>query len=1358
MTPLGDSTADAAITNLPGALPVPTTDRWQPLRLGIRNIWQYDRTEFRFHRGRLILQGPNGAGKTKVLELSLPFLLDPDPAPQKLSPSEAAARTMWWNLIEPRSDGSSTFTSKEGFVWLEFGRRQPDGDRYFTIGARLGAKANNKTVKAAFFHSSRRVGSDLLLSTERADGQERALSLSELRDAIGESGSVTESRNEHRVAVDGALFGLGSRYDGLIALLRALRRPKLSEKLKLPELKAYLTDALPPVADDVIERQAEVFDGLRQDEAELAEAKKASERVNRFLRTYENYARRAAAEAASAVRASEEAVRTTRDEIRRTSDLVTASELAVAAHREREQRLEDEVVELAGRLDALRRTPEMIQARAIADATRVADSAEGRARTDATRAEQAAKSSERAASEAGQLRARAAEVDARRLEQADRLRLDAVRLDLLRTLERVSTATDEARARSVLDQAGASRRGELVAVRQRARARDEANRVYEDAEARRVTTEAAVSAADAEVTSAERERNEARAALEAALTHWASSASQLELDELGLRELIDAGDGSGRLRRLVDLRAQPLREQRILGAREAELESERLTAEIREQVGQGLALRRAEIVRPDPNPVLPGPREQRVGAPFYDLVDFAPSLSDEERAGLEAALTAAGLLDAWVDPSGTVLASDVFDASVLGQATVSDRTLADVLTPVGDRVPPARLRRVLASIGLGPSGARTWVGTDGSFQIGERAGRAMKAAAAFVGAEARRQERLRAWRRLRRTVSDLSARRARLRLAIHHERARLAALNAELEKLPREDALESANRVVDAAAVRAQSKRGELEVAAAGAAAGAAAAEAAAAALLIAAKRARVDAEADIDELIEALTRFLAEARRLIDLVRDSRAAAELARDRRRDASDLAQAATRDKEVADASRTEAIALRATAQELSAAASDDARTIVAREAQLVQEQRAKADEGKHVRAAGQKLQGEHAEARVRRDNAAAAEQPALDDRDQAAAAFGRFAESGLLALAISITDERPAASWTQTDALEIARRVDTGDPETYSRASVNAAAGQVQNGLKLLQAELPAHDFGSTISDDGYHVVSGRVGDDLLPIGQLAPVLAEDIRIREGAFAEQHREAARRFLLEGAGDALSARIREARRLVEETSIELRRHETASGRHLRLRWLASPEMPPETERVIGLLQRHPGDLREEDRLVIIGFLRSRIEAATGRADEVGFAAALEEELDYRRWHIFRLERFDGHRYDELTPRTFSAGSEGERAVELHLPLFAAAAAFYDSARAGAPRLVILDEAFSGIDEEMRSSLFGITSSFGLDLLITSPDEWGTYPTVDGASIYLLRREPDGGPRGVLARRFVWTGKERLDEQAIAQLGVG
>lgn len=42
------------------------------------------------------------------------------------------------------------------------------------------------------------------------------------------------------------------------------------------------------------------------------------------------------------------------------------------------------------------------------------------------------------------------------------------------------------------------------------------------------------------------------------------------------------------------------------------------------------------------------------GAPLWQLVDFAPALPAAHRAGLEAALMGAGLLDAWVTPDGAL--------------------------------------------------------------------------------------------------------------------------------------------------------------------------------------------------------------------------------------------------------------------------------------------------------------------------------------------------------------------------------------------------------------------------------------------------------------------------------------------------------------------------------------------------------------------------------------------------------------------------------------------------------------------------------------------------------------------------------
>ena len=61
----------------------------------------------------------------------------------------------------------------------------------------------------------------------------------------------------------------------------------------------------------------------------------------------------------------------------------------------------------------------------------------------------------------------------------------------------------------------------------------------------------------------------------------------------------------------------------------------------------------------DPPPIpytrLAGVRDGRSGAPLWRVVDFHEGVGEADRAGLEAALEAAGLLDAWVTPGGRLL-------------------------------------------------------------------------------------------------------------------------------------------------------------------------------------------------------------------------------------------------------------------------------------------------------------------------------------------------------------------------------------------------------------------------------------------------------------------------------------------------------------------------------------------------------------------------------------------------------------------------------------------------------------------------------------------------------------------------------
>ncbi len=109
---------------------------------------------------------------------------------------------------------------------------------------------------------------------------------------------------------------------------------------------------------------------------------------------------------------------------------------------------------------------------------------------------------------------------------------------------------------------------------------------------------------------------------------------------------------------------------------------------------------------------------------------------------------------------------------------------------------------------------------------------------------------------------------------------------------------------------------------------------------------------------------------------------------------------------------------------------------------------------------------------------------------------------------------------------------------------------------------------------------------------------------------------------------------------------------------------------------------------------------------------------------------VERQQEGAWRRLDKRTYGTGSGGEKALALTLPLFAAAAAHDTSARSDAPRLVMLDEVFAGIDPTMRAQCMGVLAQFDLDVVMPSESEWGCYATVPG--LFHLSSHGRGGHR--------------------------
>jgi hypothetical protein len=249
---------EAAERIIAGDLPIPNRARWQPLRMGLMNLFLFEDERFPFADGRLLLRGSNGAGKSRVLAMTLPLLLDGTFSANRVEPDRDPNRQVAWNLLMDDQD------SRTGYSWLELGRIEdkpadenngsPAKYHFLTIGCGMKA-VRGEPIRPWFFITDLRV--DEALDLKSPDGV--PLTQRQLTEILAHRGQVIERAQDLRRLLDEQLFRLGERYEPLIDLLLQLRQPQLAKKLDLEQLEAALRSALPPLPEALLEDAADAF-------------------------------------------------------------------------------------------------------------------------------------------------------------------------------------------------------------------------------------------------------------------------------------------------------------------------------------------------------------------------------------------------------------------------------------------------------------------------------------------------------------------------------------------------------------------------------------------------------------------------------------------------------------------------------------------------------------------------------------------------------------------------------------------------------------------------------------------------------------------------------------------------------------------------------------------------------------------------------------------------------------------------------------------------------------------------------------------------------------------------------------------
>jgi uncharacterized protein (TIGR02680 family) len=712
-------------------------------------VFHYDCEEFWFHDGHLLLRGNNGTGKSKVLSLTLPFLFDAQLRPSRIEPDGDAGKRMAWNLL------MNSYPRRMGYTWIEFGRRLADGSaRYLTLGAGLSAADGKPQVDSWYFildggenQTVVRIGQDVWLTS----AQRIVLTRDRLRECIEDPGwgQVFELSGQYRRAVDERLFHLGSkRYDALIDTLIQLRQPQLSKKPDEAGLSQALSDALPPITSELLTDVAQALNQLEEDRNRLEELRQLERAIRQFESRYRVYAgmltRRQARELRQAQtgfdNASEER-NNAQTELERTQH---AEQAAITAHEQARQAL----AAARERLETLQSDP------ANQDANRL-----NQAERDASDASIAAVSAARKCDEARQKLAREVERSLKSSERADIARAElltareqcwseaaaAGTLGSLESSRLAAAPPDElatllrselAAAWEDLRQAGTKRRQDIRHLEQRHAIADKKLSALESLQAMRRERQAELEDALGKRVAADGNAELAAGGLIEAWVAHIGTLTQLRLDESVVipqlttwtdrpEGLNPASTAISEAYRLASL--EHARRESSLNAERAAQEHHRaeLVAE-RDRLTAG-----HDAFPPVPSTRAPGVREKRDGAPFWQLVDFQSHLDSAERAGIEAALEASGLLDVWLAPHGALIGADgraLLDSHWIRRPTAATTNLASVLSPAvpdGSSVDAGVVTVLLSSVAYGCNdemSSESWISGDGRYRLGSLAG------------------------------------------------------------------------------------------------------------------------------------------------------------------------------------------------------------------------------------------------------------------------------------------------------------------------------------------------------------------------------------------------------------------------------------------------------------------------------------------------------------------------------------------------------------------------------------------------------------------------------------------------------------
>lgn len=1353
--------------------------RWTITRIGLINFWHYDEQEFEFSDGKLLLRGANGSGKSVTMQSFIPLLFDGNKSPERLDPFGSRARKLENYLLGEDEKNKDEST---GYLYMEFAK--PDVGKYLTIGMGLRAKRARPVEFWGFsIFDGRRIGQDIKLYKEI--GEKIPLTKTELRNRIGTGGEVTESQKEYMEMVNKCLFGFEDieDYDELIKLLVQIRTPKLSKSYKPTVIYEIMNNSLQALSDDDLRPLSEAIenmDKIRDQLDMLQDSKKAADKLkieydkyNRFVLLEKSREFFQASERVdNANKDIDEQEKRAQEHLRlhneAEEDLKTL-ELTRIALEHKKQQLEEH--------DAFKAQQEIVRLDAI-----IAEIERKLKAKEVSLFEKYKRTN--------QLNEKVKELNLHKSVQVDLIH------ETLRSMGELSKdfLFDEHEFTSAELKAELFKPFDFKLIKREIERYHSKITVTRKAIEQQKIKEQNYDSALKELENSRKERETAKREREKAdnlfdetknefvekFYKWESSNIHLKVLQEAKPQIVRLIQGYGDESSFDDIKGEARKHlvtaENSINKCILEHESLRKTYEERRREKQK-ELDEWKIKKdPEPERAIKTDKYRaklsQLGIPyipFYKAVDFRSETDALLRGRLEEALTDMGLLDALIIPNEFLsklpaMPEDAGDKYIVSNPQFLAHEISTFLKPVvsGEtEVSFGDIDNVLKSILIDATGCSAGISENGQYSIGLLNGNTTNVSVPkFLGIEARKLYRQQIINELTEEVQQIKRMVELEDEAIFEFKQIIKALLKEWETFPKRTDLETAlytlgvaKKVFDACeseVVRRQQQADKQYME------------------FKNAKEAVIDLSMgmhiplnldDYEKAEHSSTKYrggLAEIEmqhsRLLNIVSNVLTIEE----------QIVLVLTDVEEF----QGDIGSLKSDMEESKLRQLNYKEVLIQSDYESIKVEIEGCLNG--LKEMPQRLETEIRKSQENKEKY----QVSLSHAEKTLSLARNYETLRILTLesfvmeydlgyvvkfeekADSIVMAKKIISEFKTDEKGLKLRDEyTGSLHNRFRenmqflAEYNLRIDSIFEKSDIAVEEAMTKILAQRKRLDLVAKVQGRDVD----FYTMAVFVEQSIEENEKLLKESDRQLFEDILANTVGKKIRAKIYHSEQWVKKINNLMESMNTSSGLSFSLSWkkkTAEAEEQLDTKELVELLQSDAVLLTEEDMSRLTQHFRSKIAQARKRMEDTGnvqsFHTIMKEILDYRKWFEFQLfYKKTGEIRKELTDNAFYKFSGGEKAMAMYVPLFSSVYAKFDGASyKDCPRVISLDEAFAGVDDNNIADMFRLVDELKLDYLMNSQILWGDYDTVPSLSIYELIRPNNAD--FVTTIRYIWNGK--------------